>query len=58
MIAPCTRISREERTECRNYRGTSLFSMVGKIYAGIMIERVCKVTDGLIDDDQEHNPLI
>ena len=24
-----------ERTECKNYRGISLLSMVGKIYAGI-----------------------
>ena len=26
--------------------------MVGKIYAGILVDRVCKVTGGLIDDEQ------
>ena len=27
-----------ERTEYKNYRGISLLSVVGKIYAGILIE--------------------
>ena len=27
--------------------------MVGKIYAGILIDRVCRVTGGLTDDEQE-----
>ena len=40
-----------ERTECKNHRGISL-SMVGKIYAGILVDRVCRVTRGLIDDAQ------
>ena len=39
-----------ERTECENYRGISLFSVVGKIYAGILVDRV---TEDLIDDEQE-----
>ena len=39
-------------TECKNYRGISLLSMVGKIYAEILMDRVCRVTEGLIDDDQ------
>ena len=26
--------------------------MVGKIYAGILVDRVCKVTGGLSDDEQ------
>ena len=26
--------------------------MVGKIYAGILVDRVCRVTGGLIDDEQ------
>ena len=43
---------KEERTECRNNRGTSLFSMVGKIYSGILVDRVCRVTEGLTDKDQ------
>ena len=35
-----------ERTECKNYRGISLLSMVGKIYVGILVERVHRVTGG------------
>ena len=27
-----------ERTECRNYRGTSMLSMVVKIYSGILVD--------------------
>ena len=30
-------------TECSNYRGIGL-SVVGKIYAGILVDRICKVT--------------
>ena len=26
--------------------------MVGKIYAGILLDRVCRVTGGLINDEQ------
>ena len=33
-----------ERTKCKNYRGISLFSVVGKIYAGILVDRVRIVT--------------
>ena len=33
-----------ERTECKNYRGISLLSVVGKIYARIVVDRVHKVT--------------
>ena len=40
-----------ERTECSNYRGISLLSVVGKIYAGILVDRVHK-TEGLINDEQ------
>ena len=39
-----------ERTKYKNYRGISL-SMVGKIYAGILVDRVCTVTGGLVDDE-------
>ena len=28
-----------ERTECSNYRGISLLSVVRKIYAGILVEK-------------------
>ena len=32
----CTRV--KERTECRDYRGISLSRVVGKLYAGILVE--------------------
>ena len=41
-----------ERAECKNYRGISLISVVGKIYAGILVDRVHRVTGGLVDDEQ------
>ena len=47
--------SKGERTECKNFRCISLLSMVGKVYAGIsgiLVDRVCKVTVGLTDDEQ------
>ena len=40
-----------ERTECSNYRGISLLSVVGKVFAGIIEDRVRKVTEGLTDDN-------
>ena len=39
-------------TECSNYRGISLLSVIGKIYAGILVDRIHEVTEGLIDDEQ------
>ena len=51
MIVPLYK-GEGERTECKNYRGISLLSVVGKIYAGILINRVHRVTGGLIDDEQ------
>ena len=41
-----------ERREFSNYRGISLLSVVGKIYAGILVERVSKMTEGLIGNKQ------
>ena len=35
--------------EYNNYRGISL---VGEIYTGILVERVLKATEDLIDDEQ------
>ena len=35
--------------ECSNYRDITL---EGKIYAGILVDRVRKMTEGLIDDVQ------
>src|SRR5678815_1650706 len=41
-----------EKGNCRNYRGISLLSVVGKVYAGILVERVRRVTEGLISEEQ------
>jgi hypothetical protein len=41
-----------EKGNCRNYRGISLLSVVGKVYAGILVERVRRVTEGLIGEEQ------
>ena len=38
--------------KCKNYRGISLLSVVGKIYADISVDRVHSVTGSLIDDEQ------
>ena len=37
-----------EKTERSNYIGISLLSVVAKIYAGILVDRVHKVTEGLM----------
>ena len=39
IVALCK--SKEERTEFKTYRFISLFSLVGKIYAGILVDRLC-----------------
>ena len=41
-----------DKGNCRNYRGISLLSVVGKIYAGILVERARRVTEGLIGEEQ------
>ena len=51
MTVPLYKV-KGERTECKNYRGISLLSVVGKINEGIVVDRVCRVTGGLIDDEQ------
>ena len=43
---------KEERTECSNYIDISLLSVFGKIYAGILLHRVRRVTESLMDDEQ------
>ena len=43
---------KRERNECRIFRGISLLNMVGKLYVGILVDRVHRVTGGLIDDEQ------
>ena len=42
---------KRERTESSNYGGISL-SVVGKIYTGILVDRIHNMTEGLIDDEQ------
>ena len=34
-----------ERTECKNYGGVSSLSVIGKIYEGILVDRMCRVTE-------------
>ena len=41
-----------EMIKCKNYRGISLLSLVTKICADILVDRVRSMTGGLIDDDQ------
>ena len=41
------------RTECGNYRGISLLSVVGKIYARIVSDRLKVLTNALVMDEQE-----
>ena len=41
-----------QRNECKNYRGISSLSVVGKIYMGILVDTVRRATGGLIDDEQ------
>ena len=31
-----------ERAECKNYRGVSVSSVVGKIYGRILVDTVCR----------------
>ena len=52
MIVPLYK-EKGEMTQCKNYRGISLLSVVGKnIYVGILVDRVHTVTGGLIDDEE------
>ena len=41
-----------EKGNCSNYRGISLLSVVGKLYAGILVERVRRVTEEMIGEEQ------
>src|SRR5678815_4246569 len=43
---------KEDKGNCSNYRRISLLSVVGKIYAGILVERGNPVTEGLIGEKQ------
>ena len=42
---------KRERTECKNYRGISMLSVAGKVYAASLVDRVRRVTGSLIDGD-------
>ena len=44
MIVPLYK-GKGEMTECKHYRGINPLSLVGKIYGGILVERVCRVTN-------------
>ena len=41
-----------DRFECANYRGISLLSVVGKVYGGILIERIRVSSDRAIGEEQ------
>ena len=49
MIVPLYK-GKGEGTKCKNYIG--LLNVVGKIYAGILVDRVHRVTEDLIDYEQ------
>ena len=40
------------RTECRNDRGISLLRVVGKIYSGILVDKIRRVIEGFTNDEQ------
>ena len=50
VIVHCTRVERGQNVAITVI---SLLSVVGKIYAGILVDRVCKVSEDLIDNEQE-----
>ena len=37
-----------ERNKFKNYKGISLLSVVGKIYGGILVNRICRVIERLV----------
>ena len=39
-----------EQTKCKNFKGISLPSVVGKFCARVLVHKVCRVTEGLNDD--------
>ena len=45
MIVPLYK-GKGKRTECKNYRGISFLSVVGKIYKGILVDRVHRMIGG------------
>ena len=51
MIVPLYK-GKGECSGCKNYRDISLLCVVVKIYAGILVYRVRRVTGALTDDKQ------
>ena len=51
MIVPLYK-GKGERTECKNNRGIILLNVIVKIYAGILVDKVRRVTGDVIDDEQ------
>ncbi len=41
-----------KREECNNYRGITQLSVPGKIYGGILNERMMKITEMSVGDEQ------
>ena len=53
MIVPLNK-GKRDMTECGYFKDDSLLSMVGKIYVGILVDRVRKVTKRLVVHEQEN----
>jgi hypothetical protein len=51
IIVPLLK-SKWDGKECRNYRGTSLLNKPGKVYGRVIIEKVSKITEMQIRDEQ------
>ena len=41
---------KEKRIKCKNYRYISILERIGKLYGGLLVERICRVTEGLSDE--------
>ena len=41
-----------DRRECKNYRGISLLSVVGKVYGRILVERIRETTERKVGEEQ------
>ena len=53
LLFHCTRVKEREFNVRTIEVLISLLSVVGNIYAVILVDRVCRVTEGWIDDEQE-----
>jgi len=50
VIAPI--FKKGNRKDCSNYRGISLLSVVGKVYASVLVDRVRVIVEGVLDEAQ------